>query len=204
MAELNEGLLRKMMRDPRYQNSSHPEYESHTAKVRKGFEELYGNAPARTDATGRLAQPQPKPTSKSKDDDWQMMRGMIDGGAHTFRVNGPVRVGIHSDTLGQDGVGYRIDWQALDPHGRPVPNLSTNGTISDLRTLGTFGLNDLRTPDDRRPHHDHEPPFENPYGSRYGYQVRVHVPPQPTFNGNSASPYINVFGRRGRILGPAK
>ena len=59
MAYLNEQDLRRMMTDPRYQRSSHPEHEAFARRVAEGFRQLYGDGPARTDVTGRLSEPQP-------------------------------------------------------------------------------------------------------------------------------------------------
>ena len=59
MAYLNEQDLRRMMLDPRYQRSSHPEHEAFARRVAEGFRQLYGDAPAQTDAAGRLSEPQP-------------------------------------------------------------------------------------------------------------------------------------------------
>lgn len=59
MVKLTEEDLRRMMADPRYRNSAHPEYESFTRRVAEGFRQLYGDQPARKDATGRIVGPDP-------------------------------------------------------------------------------------------------------------------------------------------------
>ncbi len=54
-------VLREKMNDRRHWDSSHPEYESYNAEIRKGFEELYGDDTGSGDNKTDIASRQKRP-----------------------------------------------------------------------------------------------------------------------------------------------
>jgi hypothetical protein len=135
---------------------------------------------------------------KPSQQDYKWEEGASIGGRRdnfSFETDGAVKVGLHSATLGADGLRFYARWSELDEGGNVVQELWSdesweNGDPRRQEHGGSAGFNtgqDITL----------EPPFESGSGS---YRVDIVIPPNATYNGNSAGVDINVFSQRGGTL----
>ncbi|MBP5858736.1 hypothetical protein KAJ83_17080 [Marivibrio halodurans] len=111
----------------------------------------------------------------------------------SFETEGAVKIGLHSATFGADGLRFYARWSEIDEKGNVVQELWSSET--------------WESKDPRRNEHGGnilfnaskditlKPPFESGSGR---YRVDIVVPPNPTYNGNSAGVDINIFPQQGR------
>ena len=136
------------------------------------------------EADGRTKRQEPKIEWDS-----ESVRALSSGG-RTFDTTGPVRVERVSPSLHLDGLEYKIDWQPLDADGNVVPEYRS----PDHQPDGDSGWLAPFVPESKV----FEPPYDNPYG----FRVRIWIPPQPAYSGNSAGPYLNIFPAKKTVKVP--
>ncbi len=103
-----------------------------------------------------------------------------------LKVKGPVKVDLVSPTLGFDGLEYKVDWHPLDKNGKVMPVFRRSD--QPLAKGGGHALPFVATPD------TFKPPFDHPHG----FEVRIWIPPQAAYHGNSAGPYLNIYTPKGK------
>ncbi|MDH5557486.1 MAG: hypothetical protein OEZ03_09050 [Alphaproteobacteria bacterium] len=112
--------------------------------------------------------------------DWEPLQSFVTKGK-TFETNGPVKIELNSMSLGLDGLRYTVNWHPLDKNGKR----QTIVRSQDYRPPEYGGNLLTGVPSETII----EPPYDNPYG----FEVTVSVPPQASYNDNSAGPYLNIY-----------
>ncbi len=108
-------------------------------------------------------------------------------------VRGPIRIDhLSGAAWGIDGVDYDIRWYPLNENGERMTVFETVSKSPPNSGFGKFHtpfegiINDA----------SNSTYFQPPFVSRHGYEVKIHVPPQPQRNGVSKGITLDFYGSR--------
>jgi len=162
------------------------------AVAKKKLAESQKNSPSpRTSRNKPRKEPRDAPIKWKELPDYSLSEGR-----RTLKTKGPIRVDAISNTLGPDGIDYNVDWHPLDAKGNVIPEWRKPNDRpkreGGLIPPGLFAPG--KKPD------TFKPPYDNPHG----WEVRISIPPQSTYHGNSAGPYLNIHTPQGTARGNRK
>ena len=101
-------------------------------------------------------------------------------GKKTYKTKGPINIKHQTTTLTLDGLHYYAKWHALDENGKRKSYVEMPNNKGQQMTSAATQF----TPNNQTL----SPPFNNPHG----WEIDISIPPQPTFNGNTGTSWVDV------------
>ncbi|MBT5051044.1 MAG: hypothetical protein HOM58_21265, partial [Rhodospirillaceae bacterium] len=119
---------------------------------------------------------------------WKPTAVPFGSGKREVNVKGPIRVDASTATLGNDSVGYRVDWHPLDENGRVLPVFRDDKKTMERRAMAANNVKKVIGSQQYA-----EPPFDWPHG----FRATVFIPPQADTSDMSLGVLLQIMAPEG-------